>query len=271
MVAESSRANTVETSVSARIEAGPVVTKTAKKGYEFTFFDKRTPAEPTGGDGACDGEALLGYTEANPCFYYSPPLLTKDGEMSLKVGIEPEILITSPSIAGLAGITVGFYTFGEFEIEGEVDKTQVEELFTADGLVAGYNMDQAACWALNAGFTPTIGVEVLGAEIVEFNVATFKQEIVGECNEITYVIPGDEFDWCEQINTFTLDGEIPANGVIDNLLGPVFGNGLCMVDRHCTLLEQPSDKPQLQCVADNPTWHKGPVLVKTPPLKMADC
>ena len=128
VVAESNRANTVETSVSARIEAGPVVTKTAKKGYEFTFFDKRTPAEPTGGDGACDGEALVGYTEANPCFYYSPPLLTKDGEMSLKVGIEPEILITSPSIAGLAGITVGFYTFGEFEIEGEVDKTQVEEL-----------------------------------------------------------------------------------------------------------------------------------------------
>jgi hypothetical protein len=264
IVASSSTANTVFTNVSARIEAGPVVTKDAKKGFEFTFFEKRVTDDPTGGDFKCDGVGV----EDNPCFWYNPPYLLRDGEMNLKVGIEPEILITSPAIAGLAGITLGMYTFGEFNIEGEVDQTQVEDV-AASGFVAGINLEQVACWELNVGFTPTIGVEVLGNEIVEFNVATFRQPIWGECGESELTVGGDDVDWCQSVETLAI-GDVSPGEVIDTLLGPVFGEGICLVDRHCTFLEQP-DRPDKLCMPENPTCNKETCICEEPePLKAPD-
>lgn len=266
VVATSDRSNRMETYVTARIEAGPVVKKTAKKGYEFTFFEKRVTDDPTGGDGYCDGNATGGRQEDNPCFHYQFPYLLNDGQMSLKVGVEPEILVTSPIVGGLAGITIGMYTFGEFEIEGEVDRTEIESL-SADGFISGYNLEQTSCWDLNVGFTPTIGVEVVGQEIAEFNVATFKQPLWGECGTFDRTLGGDTGKWCKTIDDLAV-GDVRPGDVIDDLLGPALGDGLCVVNRHCTLLEQSVDnRPDIQCVVDQPTCNTTSCICDDPTVE----
>ena len=248
MTVTSSGENSMRTGFTGSVVAGPVLKHTNKKGFHFEFFDKRGPSdEPGGADGKCTGAE----DDDNPCFQVDVPYLENEGSMTVRPAIEPEIFVTSPVVLGAAGATIGLDIFTKFSIEKEVDATYVDSV-TASNHFSDIVTEEVSCPKLTMGFAPTLGLELVGNEILEWNISSWEFPLWGECYEETNYQVADGCELDATVST-VCDLDDPVSDHLCEANQKWYDQGLCTTSSHCTRMEKGSDsRPDVQCMLDQP-------------------